>query len=94
MRSSSQINEQDYKDSYVNALIQREAMDASPDLSMPTQTLGEIAGAFEDRLVEPTSSNPYGFPEEVRGSDDFPKDFGSWDADKQGAFLSLPHIDI
>ena len=94
MISSRQINAQDFKDSYVNALIESGAMDTAPALIIPTSDIGEIAGAFEDRMVEPTPNNPYGFPEEIRGGDNWPENFGSWDEGKKGAFMNLPHVDI
>jgi len=58
---------------------------------------GRIAGDFEDRMVPPTSDNPYGFPSEIRSSDDggkLPEGFSTWDGAKQNAFMSLPMVDI
>ena len=94
MISSEQINAHNFKDNYVKTLIESGAISNARALIIPVQSTGEIAGAFEDRMVEPTLDNPYGFPEESRASDNFPENFGSWDSNKQGAFLSLPQVDI
>jgi hypothetical protein len=58
---------------------------------------GQIAGDFEDRMVTPTSDNPYGFPSDIRSSDDggnLPEGFNTWDDTKKSAFFSLPMVDI
>ena len=80
------------KNNYVSGLI--EGGVTAPVQGMKNQSFGNVAGAFEDRMVAPTPNNPHGFPDSLREGESLPEGFMNWDSGKQNDYFNLPMNDV